>query len=203
MVIEQWGFFSVPHCDTGHPFIMVISEHPWHLHLLLSVWPWSCPDLFLRLRSVAAGIQTTNLPLCEANALVHRALVSALNTTTEHICMFISKGTECIPWWVFVLYLIHCICILLEYTPSYFIYIIGTYRGRSILKARCNSSSVKSRFVRTFLETDKNPFLAKICTCFVSMLPEFYVALSCRKYSYSVLMIKHVCLVSPNKFNLL
>ena len=128
---QQWGLFSVPHCNTGHPFIMVISEHPWHLHLLLSVWPWSCPNLFLRLRSVAAGIQTPNLPFCEAKALVHRALVSALNTTIEHICMFISKGTECRPWWVFVLYLIHCICILLEYTSN-FIHIIGTYRGRSI-----------------------------------------------------------------------
>ena len=25
------------YCDTGHPFIMVISEDPWHSHLLLSV----------------------------------------------------------------------------------------------------------------------------------------------------------------------
>ena len=25
-------------CDTGHPFIMVISEDPWHSHLLPSVW---------------------------------------------------------------------------------------------------------------------------------------------------------------------
>ena len=29
--IEQWGFFSVPiHCDTGHPFTMVISDDPRH-----------------------------------------------------------------------------------------------------------------------------------------------------------------------------
>ena len=26
------------YCDTGHPFIMVISEDPWHSHLLPSVW---------------------------------------------------------------------------------------------------------------------------------------------------------------------
>ena len=39
MAIEQWRFFSVPHfCDTGHPFIMVIFEDPWHLHLMPSVW---------------------------------------------------------------------------------------------------------------------------------------------------------------------
>ena len=30
-------------CDTGQPFVMVISENPWHSHLLLSLWQWSCP----------------------------------------------------------------------------------------------------------------------------------------------------------------
>ena len=50
-------------CDTGHPFIMVISEDPRHSHLLPSVWQWSCHDLFLWLRSVAAGIRTPNLLL--------------------------------------------------------------------------------------------------------------------------------------------
>ena len=34
-------------CDTGIPFIMVISEDPWHLHLLPSVWQASCHYLFL------------------------------------------------------------------------------------------------------------------------------------------------------------
>ena len=51
------------YCDTGHPFIMVISEDPWHSHLLPSVWQRSYHYLFLRLRSVAAGIRTYNLPL--------------------------------------------------------------------------------------------------------------------------------------------
>ena len=51
------------HCDTGHPFIMTISEDPWHSHPFPSVWHWSCHYLFLRLKSVAAGIQTPNLPL--------------------------------------------------------------------------------------------------------------------------------------------
>ena len=27
-------------CDTGHPFIMVILEDPWHAHLLPSAWKW-------------------------------------------------------------------------------------------------------------------------------------------------------------------
>ena len=50
------------YCDTGHPFIMVISEYPWHSYLLPGVWQWSCHYLFLRHRSVAAGIRTLNLP---------------------------------------------------------------------------------------------------------------------------------------------
>ena len=30
------------YCYTGQPFIMVITEDPCHLHLLPSVWHWSC-----------------------------------------------------------------------------------------------------------------------------------------------------------------
>ena len=52
MAIEQWGFFNVPH---ALPLIMVISEDPWHSHLLSSVWQWDCHYLFLRLRSVPTG----------------------------------------------------------------------------------------------------------------------------------------------------
>ena len=37
VTIAQWGFFSMPllYCDTGHPFIMVVSKDPWYSHLLL------------------------------------------------------------------------------------------------------------------------------------------------------------------------
>ena len=64
MAIEQWGFFCVPHLLWhGASVIIVISENPWHSHLLPSVWQWSCPYLFLRLRSVAVGIRTPNIPL--------------------------------------------------------------------------------------------------------------------------------------------
>ena len=51
------------YCDTGHLFTMVTTEDPWHSHLMLSVWQWSCHYLFLRFRSVEAGIRTSNLPL--------------------------------------------------------------------------------------------------------------------------------------------
>ena len=50
------------YCDTGHPFKMVISEDPWHSHLLPSVKQWSCPYFLIRLKSDAAGIPTPNLP---------------------------------------------------------------------------------------------------------------------------------------------
>ena len=49
------------YCNTGHLFIIVISEDPWHSHLLQSIPQWSYQYLFLRLRSVAAGIRTPNL----------------------------------------------------------------------------------------------------------------------------------------------
>ena len=51
------------YCETGHSYLMVISEDPWHSHLSLSVLQWSCRYLFLRLRFVAAWIRIPNLPL--------------------------------------------------------------------------------------------------------------------------------------------
>ena len=51
------------YCDTGHPFIMVISEDPWHSHVMPRVCQWSYHYLFYRIWSVAAGIRTLNLPL--------------------------------------------------------------------------------------------------------------------------------------------
>ena len=50
-------------CDMGHPFIIIVSEDPWHQHLLPSVYKWRCNYLFKQLRSVVAGIRTHNLPL--------------------------------------------------------------------------------------------------------------------------------------------
>ena len=48
------------HCDTRLPSKMVISEDPWHSHLLPSVWQWSCHFQFLRRRlgSVATRDRT-------------------------------------------------------------------------------------------------------------------------------------------------
>ena len=74
------------YCDTGHPFIMIISEDPWHLHLLPSVQQLNCHYLFLRLRSVATGIRTS---ACEAIVLTHCA------TAAVHIILY-TKGTHVI-----------------------------------------------------------------------------------------------------------
>ena len=32
--------------DTGHPFLMVVSEDQWHSHLMPSIWQWSYHYLF-------------------------------------------------------------------------------------------------------------------------------------------------------------
>ena len=64
MAIEQWEFFSVSHLLWhGTSVFIVISEDPWHSHLLPSVWQWCCYHLCLRHRSVAAEIRTPNIPL--------------------------------------------------------------------------------------------------------------------------------------------
>ena len=36
--LQLWSLSCHIYCDTGHPFIMVISENPWNPHLLPSVW---------------------------------------------------------------------------------------------------------------------------------------------------------------------
>ena len=60
MAIEPWGFLTChTHCNTGLPYIMVISEDPWHSHVMPSVWQWNCHNRFLQLRSVATGDRTS------------------------------------------------------------------------------------------------------------------------------------------------
>ena len=51
------------YCDTGHPFIMVISGYPWRSHLLPSVWQWNFHYLFYRLKSVVARTRKNKLPV--------------------------------------------------------------------------------------------------------------------------------------------
>ena len=72
------------YCDTGHSFIMVISEDPWHSHLLPSVKQWSCHYLCLRLRSVSRDLNTQP-SACEANALTHCATAGVYNIKAINI----------------------------------------------------------------------------------------------------------------------
>ena len=85
MAIEQRGLFSVSH--LLHPFILVISEDPWHSHLLPSALQLRCHYLFswhsqpgfshakrTRFNKASAAVQTSihvpqtkNLPLWNSN----------------------------------------------------------------------------------------------------------------------------------------
>ena len=66
-------------CDLGHPFIMIISEDPLHVHPLSIVWQWSCHYLFSRFRSVCRGWDSNTQPsACRANALTHCATAAAV-----------------------------------------------------------------------------------------------------------------------------
>ena len=37
-IVNKWFLACHTYCDTGHSFIMVISEDPWHSHLLPGIW---------------------------------------------------------------------------------------------------------------------------------------------------------------------
>ena len=63
------------YCDTEHPFRMVISEDPWHSHILPSVKQRSCHYLFLRLR--CGGWDSNTQPSdCGANNPTHWAFAA-------------------------------------------------------------------------------------------------------------------------------
>ena len=66
---RQLGFLNVPHL-LRHVISVykVISEDPWHSHLLPSVWQWNCQCLFERLGSNAARIRKKQPYACQSNA---------------------------------------------------------------------------------------------------------------------------------------
>ena len=76
--------------DTGHPFIMVISEDPWQSQRLPWVLQWSCNYMYLfqRLMSVVVGIQNSTFRMRgeRFNWLRHRSGIaictSCLNIET-------------------------------------------------------------------------------------------------------------------------
>ena len=83
IAIEQWGFLAChTYCDTGHSFIMVISEDPCHSHHLMpSVWLWSCHYLFNYLCLSRLGIQDPTFR--EGNTLTECATVAVIEKETQ------------------------------------------------------------------------------------------------------------------------
>ena len=97
--------------DTGHPFLMVISEDPWQSHRLPRVLQWSCHYLFLRLISVAVGIQNSTFGMRgeRFNWLRHRSGIaictSCPNIETLEFLLAIFLSAECcfffVLWFIF------------------------------------------------------------------------------------------------------
>ena len=69
-------------CDTGHPFIMVISEGPWHL--LLSVYQLTCHHLFLQPSSVGFEHSTFHLWCERSNRLIRKFLIQSKGANGLH-----------------------------------------------------------------------------------------------------------------------
>ena len=76
MAIEQWGFFT--YCDRGLPFIMVISEDPWHSHLLLIVCSGAVTPCFNDFGMSRLGFEKPTLRGERYNRLRHRGSYFAL-----------------------------------------------------------------------------------------------------------------------------
>ena len=51
------------YCDMVQPFIMVIFEDPWHLHLKPGFWQWSCRYLFEWLVFVLTSNRSNRTPI--------------------------------------------------------------------------------------------------------------------------------------------
>ena len=63
-VIEEWWFFSMTYMYLlWHvTFVLkMISEDPWHSHILPCIWQWSCHYIFQGLMSATAENRTPNL----------------------------------------------------------------------------------------------------------------------------------------------
>ena len=74
------------YCDTGQPFIMVISEDSWHSQLLPSDWQWSCPDRWLNpdlphARRTLYQYATAPVQVHEVTVLLSKALQRVVNVT--------------------------------------------------------------------------------------------------------------------------
>ena len=62
--------------------MMVISDDPWHSHLLPSVWQWSCHYLFLRLKICHFSDNFAQISLYK-NINYSRSILANLNNTMQ------------------------------------------------------------------------------------------------------------------------
>ena len=70
------------YCDTGDPFIMVISEDPWHSHLMPSGWQWSNTTC-LWTKACRNWDSNTQLSAGAANHLTHCAIAAAAQNVSH------------------------------------------------------------------------------------------------------------------------
>ena len=75
------------YCDTGQPFIVVISEDSWHSQLLSSDWQWNCHYLGL-----SRPVIEPRSPACEANALPIRHRTGAGTRSDNSTVKSTAKG---------------------------------------------------------------------------------------------------------------
>ena len=80
------------YCDTGHPFMIIISEDPWQWHLMPSFWQWRCLYMFERLLRLAFDHPTFRL---RANAQTHCAIAAAPMNT-------IRRDVKCIQTFIMI-----------------------------------------------------------------------------------------------------
>ena len=70
------------HCDAGLPFIMIISEDPWHSHLLPSVCHWSSHYLILR-----PSVRGSNTDPRRMLIYLQNKIKCPFSTNTTSICL--------------------------------------------------------------------------------------------------------------------
>lgn len=106
MAIKQWGFFNVPHIIWHETtLIMVMSEDPWHSHMLPCVWQWSCHCPFNDWGLSRPGFEPS-YPACDAKALPLRHRNLLINPSNEFHINQIKPYVQLHFWILFANYLV-------------------------------------------------------------------------------------------------
>ena len=82
------------YCDTIYPFIMVISEDPWHLHQFPSIWQYSY-HYHVFTGYVCSGLDSNTQPFaCESNPLTD-CTTAAISTLRRRLTNVYFRCFEC------------------------------------------------------------------------------------------------------------